>query len=80
MFADGVPSGFGNVVDQHSNHYEGIVSYSVDKTGGGGKILADGVGTLYQEDVVKKGIYGKGVLTKADDPEIKTTSAVIGDF
>lgn len=71
MFKAGQPSGFGNVVDQHSNHYEGIVSYDVDSSGGGGKILADGVGTLYQEGDVKKGIFGKGVLTKADDPSIK---------
>jgi len=38
MWKDGMPAGFGAAVDQHSNHYEGIVSFKKSDS----TILCDG--------------------------------------
>jgi hypothetical protein len=64
MWANGMPSGYGVTVDQHTNHYEGMVSY--DKSAE--LIRADGKGTYYYSGGRSiAGTYGKGKLTNADD-------------
>lgn len=78
MFNKGVPTGYGSVVDQHTNHYEGIVSYLVDNTDG--KIQGNGVGTLYQEKKVYKGVFGKGLLKIADDKKLVIPTTPICEF
>ena len=64
MWALGMPNGFGVIVDQHTNHYEGIVSYDHSKE----LIMADGKGTYYFSGGRSiAGTYGKGQLKIADD-------------
>jgi len=76
MFVDGIPSGYGIVVDQHTNHYEGTVTYDVKAGANSGTILGNGRGTLYQEAKVIKGTFGKGVLTVPDNKEQATTALI----
>lgn len=77
VWAEGKPNGFGSVVNQHTNHYEGIVSYK--ESDSEGMIMGNGVGTLYLEKEEYKGTFGLGYLKIPDDKDM-ATKALICDF
>lgn len=45
QFVDGVPLGFGNIIDTKLNHYEGFLKVSSE-----GLIIGHGVGTFMSSD------------------------------
>ena len=65
MWNKGVPSGYGSMVDQHTDHYEGMVSFKTASTGG--TILCDGEGTYTVGGDPIEGTFGMGVLNIAAD-------------
>ena len=69
-FKGGVPNGFGSVVDQHTNHYEGVVLQKDDT------ILGNGVGTLYFEKQTIKGTFFMGYLKVAEDKSQQTVQKI----
>jgi len=77
MWLNGVPAGYGSMVDQHTDHYEGVVSFKKDTTTG--TILCDGEGTYTVGGEPVTGTFGMGNLKIAADKD-KQSDKLICSF
>lgn len=68
QFVNGVPAGWGSIIDPQLNHYEGYLAVNSD-----GNVVGHGVGVLYTGDKTVKGVWENGYL-KHQDTEDKSQS------